>query len=303
MERTQKANKNWESYSDEDMDSREEPLEAEELSLDPSGTSDSPSPSRQPLKRAMAEEKLQEKRLKERARRNGMAGSIDEMRTLVPEIIESKKNYSQAKVVAFALQHIYDLQRENDSFRQRLGLPSRMDEFRAQRATKASGKHKKERPALAASAERSRKRRRLNDDSAQSTDPVPASAAAVAADMAVAAPAESTDAPVASVVAAPQPILAEPAEAMDVDSSEPEHEPDASLELDFVTDSLAASPALSPHALEDDLAMPHPNFDNFDHAAPSSAHSRLSMRSLDWENAPHDTFESFFVDHLLPAQH
>jgi hypothetical protein len=86
----------------------------------------------------MAEEKLHEKRLKERARRNGMAKSIDQMRLIVPDLMDAKKVYSQAKVVAIALQHIYELQRENGDLRQRLGMKPRDQEPRPVKGKRAS---------------------------------------------------------------------------------------------------------------------------------------------------------------------
>jgi hypothetical protein len=76
-------------------------------------------------RRTIAEDKLQEKRLKERARRNGMAETIDEMRHCIPYLRHSTKAYSQAKVVAFALQHIHDLQADNDRLRAQFGLGTR----------------------------------------------------------------------------------------------------------------------------------------------------------------------------------
>ncbi len=105
----------------------------------------------------MAEEKLHEKRLKERARRNGMAHSIDEMRLIVPELMDAKKTYSQAKVVAIALDHIYELQRENAEYRQRLGLKPREQDAKVQRSKARSPKTPK--PA----AERGRKRMRAEE--------------------------------------------------------------------------------------------------------------------------------------------
>lgn len=74
-------------------------------------------------RRTMGADKLHEKRLKERARRNGMAVSIEQMRTVVPVLKSSTKVYSQAKVVAFALAHIEELQAENARLRAENGLP------------------------------------------------------------------------------------------------------------------------------------------------------------------------------------
>jgi hypothetical protein len=296
MDRTPKANKNWESYSDDDMDSQEQ---EEDQSLDQSD----PSQPRTMVKRAMAEDKLQEKRLKERARRNGMASSIDEMRVLVPELIEAKKNYSQAKVVAFALAHMHELQRENDSLRERLGMPNRMDEFRAR--IKANGKTKKER---APAGERGRKRRRLNEDA-----PTSATASPVAATLA------STSAPVVATVISLTPSHASTSTLPRPDATinavtvrpQPEsytysREASDDLELDvdttYVSDSLAASPALSPHALDDELGPFGRNFDNFDDNTSSThLHTRvMHSEGMDWEetfaSAP-VPFESFFVDH------
>jgi hypothetical protein len=119
----------------------------------------------------MAEDKLHEKRLKERARRNGMAKSIDQMRLIVPELMDAKKVYSQAKVVAIALQHIYDLQRENGDLRQRLGLKPREQELRTAKGKRGQlatvptpvppAPSKREAPAKA--DERPKKRRRVDD--------------------------------------------------------------------------------------------------------------------------------------------
>ncbi len=98
----------------------------------------------------MPEQKLHEKRLKERARRNGMAQSIDGMRLIVPELADSKKTYSQAKVVAIALEHIYELQRENAEYRERLGLKPREVELKMTKRAKNARLLKttaKERPA------------------------------------------------------------------------------------------------------------------------------------------------------------
>jgi hypothetical protein len=292
MDRTPKANKNWESYSDDDMDSQEQ---EEDLSLDQSD----PSQPRTLVKRAMAEDKLQEKRLKERARRNGMASSIDEMRVLVPELIEAKKNYSQAKVVAFALAHMHELQRENDSLRERLGMPNRMDEFRAR--AKANGKTKKER---APAGERGRKRRRLNDEASTSTTT-----------SAVATTAASTSAPIVATVVSltpsQTPSLTRPDAPVNAVTIRPQaesytysREASDDLELDvdttYVTDSLAASPALSPHALDDELGPFGRNFDNFDDNTASALHSRvIKYEGMDWEEtyAPPMPFDNFFEDH------
>jgi len=276
------------------MDSQEQ---EEDLSLDQSD----PSQPRTLVKRAMAEDKLQEKRLKERARRNGMASSIDEMRVLVPELIEAKKNYSQAKVVAFALAHMHELQRENDSLRERLGMPNRMEEFRAR--LKANGKTKKER---APAGERGRKRRRLNEDGASSTTPSPVASAAVVSSAPVVAtvisltpaltpatPLSRPEAPLNAITVRPQP-----------DSYTYSREASDDLELDvdttYVSDSLAASPALSPHALDDELGPFGRNFDNFDDNTTSTLlNTRVHHEGMDWEEtyAPPMPFESFFVDH------
>jgi len=127
----------------------------------------------------MAEDKLHEKRLKERARRNGMAKSIDQMRVIVPELMDSKKVYSQAKVVAIALQHIYDLQRENGDLRQRLGLKPRDQEIRANAKGKRSQPQsatsqttaavKREMPPIDPAEERHTKRRRVDDSTSTPT--------------------------------------------------------------------------------------------------------------------------------------
>jgi hypothetical protein len=292
MDRTTKANKNWESYSDDDMDSQEQ---EEDQSLDQSD----PSQPRTIVKRAMAEDKLQEKRLKERARRNGMASSIDEMRVLVPELIEAKKNYSQAKVVAFALAHMHELQRENDSLRERLGMPNRMEEFRAR--LKANGKSKKER---APAGERGRKRRRLNDDAASSATASPVTTSVASTTTPVVATVISLTPTHASTTALPRPDAALPAVTV---RPQPEsytfsREASDDLELDvdttYVSDSLAASPALSPHALDDELGPFGRNFDNFDDN--TALHTRvMHHEGMDWEEsyAPPMPFESFFVDH------
>lgn len=304
MDRTQKVTKTWESYSDDDS-SLEEDLE---LSLDGTDGSD---PNRVGLpKRAMAEDKLQEKRLKERARRNGMASSIDEMRILVPELIDAKKNYSQAKVVAFALAHIYELQRENDTLRERLGMPNRMDEFRAR--VKANGKTKKER---APAGERGRKRRRLNEDSvvamAVTAAPMPASASVPSTPtVAPPAPTFATNAssmPRPSTTSAAASSSAQSSVHVAVPVKMELSEAEAAMELDFVTDSLAASPALSPHALDDEVGP-------FGHGF-ESHFEQPRASGMDWEG--HDdlfhpaadlfshaaksanSFDNFFVDHLL----
>jgi len=296
MDRTTKANKNWESYSDDDMDSQEQ---EEDQSLDQSD----PSQPRTIVKRAMAEDKLQEKRLKERARRNGMASSIDEMRVLVPELIEAKKNYSQAKVVAFALAHMHELQRENDSLRERLGMPNRMEEFRAR--MKANGKTKKER---APAGERGRKRRRLNDDATSSATASPVATTIASTSAPVVATVVSLTPSHTSTSALPRP---ETVNAVTVRPQAPEsytysREASDDLELDvdttYVSDSLAASPALSPHALDDELGPFGRNFDNFDdNTASTLLHARvMHAEGMDWEetfsSAP-VPFESFFVDH------
>ena len=242
----------------------------------------------------MAEDKLQEKRLKERARRNGMASSIDEMRLLVPELIEAKKNYSQAKVVAFALAHIYDLQSENDEMRGRLGLKPRLEEYREKMRAQGNGKHKKDR---APAGERGRKRRRLADSAsgeqlheavvvaAATAQPAAAVTAATNAAAAATAPAKAAAAvtlpPPPTTLTTPLPGVstrrssAALAAALSIDTSARassmslENDESAEMEM-FVADSLAASPALSPHPLDDESGMPfaHSNFDNFEHTRP-----------------------------------
>jgi hypothetical protein len=277
------------------MDSQEQ---EEDLSLDQSD----PSQPRTLVKRAMAEDKLQEKRLKERARRNGMASSIDEMRVLVPELIEAKKNYSQAKVVAFALAHMHDLQRENDTLRERLGMPNRMEEFRAR--TKANGKSKKDR---APAGERGRKRRRLNEDVASSTTASPATVAAIASTPIVATVISLTPSHTpASTLSRPEATVNAVTVRPQADSFTYSREASDDLELDvdttYVSDSLAASPALSPHALDDELGPFGRNFDNFDDNTSSTLlHTRvMHHEGMDWEESfasPPMPFESFFVDH------
>eukprot|EP01128_Nolandella_sp_AFSM9_P009711 TRINITY_DN635_c1_g1_i1.p1 TRINITY_DN635_c1_g1~~TRINITY_DN635_c1_g1_i1.p1 ORF type:complete len:257 (+),score=84.97 TRINITY_DN635_c1_g1_i1:63-773(+) len=97
-------------------------------------------------KRTMGADKLHEKRLKERARRNGMAVSIEQMRLVVPILKSSVKVYSQAKVVAFALAHIEELQRENARLRADTGLPAVFPVNTKRKLTA-----KRERPAAPAS--------------------------------------------------------------------------------------------------------------------------------------------------------
>jgi hypothetical protein len=299
MDRTQKANKNWESYSeDEDMDSLEDDLDTSQDSsplksrLLPGGAV-AMSSSGAPFKRAMAEDKLQEKRLKERARRNGMASSIDEMRVLVPELIEAKKNYSQAKVVAFALAHIYELQRENDDFRDRLGLPSRMDEFRTR--AKSGSKNKKERlPA----GERGRKRRRLLNGGAVVTSdegPTPQSEqVAIPATEAYHANDDSSSSSggvTSTEMSRRLSVITTSSSSLNYTSPEVS---DHDVDMDsFVVDSLAASPALSPHAIDDELGpFGLRNFDNFD------SHPR--PHAMDWEG--HDSDMDMF-NHQHQHQH
>lgn len=90
-----------------------------------------------------------------------MAESIDEMRHCIPHLKNSTKAYSQAKVVAFALQHIYDLQAENARLRTQFGLGEREDsaipDLKALRLSKKkrNSSPKKVRPS---------KRQRLEDD-------------------------------------------------------------------------------------------------------------------------------------------
>jgi hypothetical protein len=291
MERTQKANKNWESYNseeeEEDMDSV---LGEEDVDVDVDMDNNNKKKEKEkekdtalsPLKRfgAMAEDKLQEKRLKERARRNGMACSIDEMRLIVPELIEAKKNYSQAKVVAFALAHIYELQHENDDFRARLGLPTRMEEFRSR--TKPSGKHKKDK---APAGERSRKRRRLsNGKTATVDDSATASLMNEATASASSPPSDGSPQP-QSLPHVPDSVLAISVQDSAFNSATPEVS-DHEMDLDsYVVDSLAASPALSPHAIDDELGpFGTRNFDNFD------SHPR--PHTMEWEG--HDTDTDMF---------
>lgn len=116
----------------------------------------------------MAEEKLHEKRLKERARRNGMAKSIDQMRLIVPELMDAKKVYSQAKVVAIALQHIYELQRECGDLRQRLGMKPRDQEPRPVKGKRAQA-------AAQAAAAQAAANPNANSQSSSTTQAAPAS--------------------------------------------------------------------------------------------------------------------------------
>lgn len=143
----------------------------------------------------MAEDKLHEKRLKERARRNGMAKSIDQMRLIVPELMDAKKVYSQAKVVAIALQHIYELQRENGDLRQRLGMKPRDQEPRPIKGKRgqnpSNAAPKREAPPPDMMDERAKKRRRVDE-------PLPA----------VAQPAPLPSAPIAPLPTAPKPPTA-----------------------------------------------------------------------------------------------
>jgi len=273
---TQKPNKNWES-SDDDMDSVED--DGLELSQEEEGALGGPLSGG----KRMGEDKLQEKRLKERARRNGMASSIDEMRVLVPELIDAKKNYSQAKVVALALGHIYDLQRENELLRSKLGMKPMLDEFRERQ--RLSGGKVKARTAPAAGATRGRKRRRLLEQAQGSSAPV-----------AVAAP------PAPTVLAAPSPLAsalaALPKTVKPMAIVKPEL--NVSVEHDddtFVADSLVSTPALSPHH-NDDLAAPFaPNFENFESFDAHRTHA------MEWaEHDVHDTYHSTlqfesFLDH------
>eukprot|EP01128_Nolandella_sp_AFSM9_P003031 TRINITY_DN134_c0_g1_i3.p1 TRINITY_DN134_c0_g1~~TRINITY_DN134_c0_g1_i3.p1 ORF type:complete len:335 (+),score=75.37 TRINITY_DN134_c0_g1_i3:36-1040(+) len=89
------------------------------MSTDPS----LPRAGAEPLDAAAIEEKLHEKRLKERARRNGMAKSIEEMRRIIPALQMRKKSSSQAKVVATALSYILELRSENQRLCAAKGSP------------------------------------------------------------------------------------------------------------------------------------------------------------------------------------
>jgi len=236
------------------MDSLEDDLE---LSQDDDNGATPMAPG---FKRTMAEDKLQEKRLKERARRNGMASSIDEMRLLVPELIDAKKNYSQAKVVAISLNHIYELQRENEALRSRLGMKSMLEEFREKQkalSTKSKG--------MRGTGQRGRKRRRLLDVDGQ---PVA---------LAVSTPAPSQP------PAPPSTLSAPPLAAMATITRESSD--DSEMDALVVAESLAASPALSPHHTGD---MPEPfasnNFENFGSFEAPRPHA------MDWAEHDHDVF-------------
>lgn len=206
----------------------------------------------------MGEDKLHEKRLKERARRNGMAKSIDEMRSIVPMLVSATKVYSQAKVVAFALEHIIELQRENADFRQRLGLQSYADDFAKRPKHTKPAKRKEREPAAPAPAdERARKRRRLDD---------------------VAPPSAPPSAPLSNVVLPPAPkpealpVMALPLED-DYSACSSEHDLLFS-ETASICDSLAVSPALSPRPYDEELIYA-PSFDDFD--APSTRMSHWDV--------------------------
>jgi len=273
--RAQKANKNWES-SEVDLDSIEEELLSQEDAASGSHAHTG--------KRAMAEDKLQEKRLKERARRNGMATSIDEMRVIVPELIDAKKNYSQAKVVALALAHMHELQRENEQLRQKLGMRPMLDDFRER--SKMVGKSKKDRspPSSSGGSTRGRKRRRVEDGPAKpGSGPAPSVTVPAPTTMAKAAP---KPAPLVS-------LKAEPMEPIITDDND-----DDSIEPVFVAESLVGSPALSPHQQEEFPAPFAPNFGNFESFEAHRPHA------MDW--APeHDHVDVFasHSDYYAPRMH
>lgn len=244
-----------EGYSDKESDMSDHSSDNE---LDGSGSHDEVAtgkPKSRPTKR-LGEDKLHEKRLKERARRNGMAKSIDQMRVLVPELTDSKKAYSQAKVVAIALQHIIELQRENAEFRQKLGLKPRDSESKPIKSKSKPAKQAK-------TTERGRKRRRAEEDEDPNPRPRPPPPGQALTQSIQATTTINTTLSRTSEV-----------EVEDVSSFD---------DLMFSNDSLsvADTPTLSPRS--------EPTFSNYDHFD-----SRSTLSGLDWNEL--DTRPSYHLE-------